>query len=283
MMWLEIGNLLFSWSNGYILEIQAYLTFIAHDRCCEFYKLKARPSTSKNITTHFSVILALLWWSGIESAVCLWYAWFRLLPVNPKSWVECWYVVRHFVNINISCCGWMRKSSLDCIWGDNQVLCRIWLEFRRLLELKDWELRREGQFLWISQFYMIQKKFFRAGMMFGSVYLLRRTVYCWALSTVVGNKNILIIHLRIWYWWFSFVKHFTVCKYIYIRYAQLTYFSQQLWSSWLLSCFTAVRLTQERQSDDRPRQYSTGSAKNLKFGLSAQSSCRFGAKSPGTG
>lgn len=45
------------------------LHFIVCHRCCVFYKLKARPSTSQKLTTHFIVMFALLWWSGIE--VCL--------------------------------------------------------------------------------------------------------------------------------------------------------------------------------------------------------------------
>lgn len=40
--------------------------FIAPHRGCFSYKLKARPSTSKNITTCFSVLLTLLRWSGID-------------------------------------------------------------------------------------------------------------------------------------------------------------------------------------------------------------------------
>ena len=39
------------------------LCFIEFHRCCVFYKLKARPSTSKKSMTHFIVILALLLWS----------------------------------------------------------------------------------------------------------------------------------------------------------------------------------------------------------------------------
>lgn len=41
---------------------------------CGFYKLKVRPSTSKQIRTHFGVIFALLWWSGTEPTLSLRYA-----------------------------------------------------------------------------------------------------------------------------------------------------------------------------------------------------------------
>lgn len=45
-----------------------------------FYKLKARPATSKKIKTHFIVVLALFWWPGTEPEVCLYF----LVPYIPK-------------------------------------------------------------------------------------------------------------------------------------------------------------------------------------------------------
>ena len=43
--------------------------FIAFHRCYIFYKLKARPFTSKEITAGFVTVLALMRWSGTEPAV----------------------------------------------------------------------------------------------------------------------------------------------------------------------------------------------------------------------
>ena len=43
------------------------LCFIKLHRRCVFYKLKARTSTSKMITTRFIAILPLLWCSGTEN------------------------------------------------------------------------------------------------------------------------------------------------------------------------------------------------------------------------
>lgn len=34
--------------------------------------------------------------------------------------------------------------------------------------------------------------------------------------TVVGNKNIHITHLRIWYWQFTFVKRLAICVYLHM-------------------------------------------------------------------
>ena len=50
------------------------LCFITLHRCCNFYTLKARPSTSKKITIHFIAILALLPWSGTKPTMSLRYA-----------------------------------------------------------------------------------------------------------------------------------------------------------------------------------------------------------------
>ena len=54
------------------------LCFIELCRCCSFYKLKARPSTSKKMTTYcdvcFIAILAFLQWSGTDSTVAPRYA-----------------------------------------------------------------------------------------------------------------------------------------------------------------------------------------------------------------
>ena len=44
------------------------LCLTEHHRCI-FYKLKARPSTSKKIITCFIVILTILWWSGTKPAI----------------------------------------------------------------------------------------------------------------------------------------------------------------------------------------------------------------------
>lgn len=54
-------------------------------RCCVFYKLKARPSMSKKMTTHFTVRLALLLCSGTGPAISLRYACsgFLALKNNP--------------------------------------------------------------------------------------------------------------------------------------------------------------------------------------------------------
>ena len=48
------------------------LCFIALCRCCSyFYKLKARPSTSKKMTTCFVAVLPLLRWSGNKLVISL--------------------------------------------------------------------------------------------------------------------------------------------------------------------------------------------------------------------
>lgn len=54
------------------------LCFIVFHRYCVFYKLKARPYTSKNITACFIAILTLLQWFGTESTISLRYACFAL-------------------------------------------------------------------------------------------------------------------------------------------------------------------------------------------------------------
>ena len=45
--------------------------FIGLHRCWVFYKLKARPSTSKNIMACFILILVLLRWSGTQPTISL--------------------------------------------------------------------------------------------------------------------------------------------------------------------------------------------------------------------
>lgn len=49
--------------------------FLVPHRCRIFYELKARPSSSKNISTHFIAILALLQWSGARPAASPRRAW----------------------------------------------------------------------------------------------------------------------------------------------------------------------------------------------------------------
>lgn len=57
------------------------LDFPALHRCCMFYKAKARPSSSKKITTCFIAILTLLRWSGTKPALSPKYTCRR----NPKG------------------------------------------------------------------------------------------------------------------------------------------------------------------------------------------------------
>lgn len=54
-------------------------SFIALHTCCIFYKLKARPSTSKTIMICFITILTLLWWSRTKLEICQKYA------CNPET------------------------------------------------------------------------------------------------------------------------------------------------------------------------------------------------------
>lgn len=56
------------------ISLQAYLVLLwfallSFTYVVVFYKLRARPSTSKMITTHFIVKLSLLWWFGTEPAM----------------------------------------------------------------------------------------------------------------------------------------------------------------------------------------------------------------------
>lgn len=48
--------------------------FIALHICCVFYKLKVRPSTSKNIMSHFIEILTLWQWPRSKTTISLRYA-----------------------------------------------------------------------------------------------------------------------------------------------------------------------------------------------------------------
>lgn len=57
-----------------ISKIQAHLPLLSFTDFAFIYKLKARPSTNKKVTTLFVAILSLLWWSGTESAIFLRYA-----------------------------------------------------------------------------------------------------------------------------------------------------------------------------------------------------------------
>lgn len=83
------------------MQLFIELHFIALYRCCIFYKVKARPSTSKTITTHFIAKLALLM-SGTEPAISPRYACIFFSPrshpfsyesaynlkIGPGSWSE---------------------------------------------------------------------------------------------------------------------------------------------------------------------------------------------------
>lgn len=56
---------------------------------CFSYKSKAKSSTSKKVPTRFIAILALMWWSGTESAVFLRYACTQYATCNDFCYLSC--------------------------------------------------------------------------------------------------------------------------------------------------------------------------------------------------
>lgn len=64
------------------------LWFTGLERCCIFYKVRARPSTSRKMTTCFITILNLLHWSGTEPTVFLRYTCIYLCDFGVSSYIS---------------------------------------------------------------------------------------------------------------------------------------------------------------------------------------------------